>query len=38
MSEDDEKELLFMGIKTKNKFVDNNEEKYEFEGEVDLER
>jgi len=37
MSDDDETKLLFMGIETKNKFVDNNEENYEVEGELDLE-
>jgi hypothetical protein len=37
MSEDDETNLLFMGIKTQNNVVDDNEEKSEVEGEVDLE-
>jgi hypothetical protein len=37
MSEDDETNFLFMGIETQNKAIDDNEENFEVEGEVDLE-
>jgi hypothetical protein len=37
MSEDDDMELLFMSIETQNNVLDDNEEKYEVEGEVYLE-
>jgi hypothetical protein len=37
MSEDDESELLFMGIENKNNVSHDDEENYEVEGEVDLE-
>jgi hypothetical protein len=35
MSEDEDSELLFMGMKTQNNDIDD-EEKSEFEGEVNL--
>ena len=37
MSENDETKLLFMGIKTQNNVVDDNEENSEVEGELYLE-
>jgi hypothetical protein len=36
MSEDEDSKLLFMGMKNQNHNIDN-EEKYESEGEVDIE-